>query len=104
MQPRAFFYERAVEGEDFFDSHGDGVIDFGAIEVGKYENGAMDLFCDGDSYVLEQELHLRGGGMRIVDHENSLALMLEEVDAVVHEKPALGTGLSATGTEHSMPS
>ena len=43
------------------------------------------MFRYGDAHVLQQELHLRGGGMGKIEQQNFLALVLDKVDAIVHK-------------------
>jgi len=82
--PGAFLYEWTIEGEYFFDFHRDVVVDLGTIKVGEYEEGVALLFGDDRLHGDEQQLHLRRVRMGIIEQQNLLALVLDEMYAVVH--------------------
>src|SRR6266852_809120 len=83
--PCRLFHEGPVESEDFFDSGRNRPVDFGTSKVGQDEHRLTRMFCNDDLNIFEQEQHLLSRNLRSVDQQDLLALMLDEVDAVVHE-------------------
>ena len=84
-----FFTKRPVERQHFFDLRGDGVIHGSAGEVGERDHRFVRVLRHGDSHVLEQKLHLVGAGVRKIQQQNLLALVLDKSNAIVHREPQL---------------
>jgi len=84
--PRRLFHEGPVEGEHFFKLGRNRVIDGGAGKVGERDNGFVPMLGDRGPHKLEQELHLLGIGMREVKQQNLLAVVLNEMYAIVHSR------------------
>jgi len=66
------------------------------------------MLCNEDAHVFEQKLHLVRVGTREIEHQDFRPFVLDEMDAVVHEKTgfrlsALASRGASVGREAERP-
>src|ERR1035441_6096617 len=82
--PRRLLHERTVERQHFFNPGGHRVIHRGTGKIGERDERFPRVLRHRDPHILQQKLHLVGIGMRKVQQQNLLALMLDESYAIIH--------------------